>query len=1122
MNTMYKQLYFDSWDKLIDKDEVVWKLWWYSKTNEIFDYSDIKENNPYIKWIKWFVNNNEINSDNDITENIIKHFSEDTSIKDVNELFDKSENFRNFIDSLYAVEDTEKWIKFKNWKTYHWVSDEFKSFISKIISEKKVIVNKNDIATDISNELLENTLKDRWLFLSFKNIKNKSTYKEQLNKNWIWYYRNYKKESEKFSNEFDWELKEFSTDVNKLDNSDYKFDKIIQIDNMIKNNVDSIFFKIDDVWNFWYNNWFTYKSFNSMLNKYRKWILYNIQNIVKSEDEKIKLWNDYLDLDSPIEWSKFFQKIFNSWNNIYFEWKEWLYKDILSREKDKDIFGKILEWSELNDIYNKWYIFSWNFWDKDSVFHFYKSPEELSNFIKKEDRNKFSEFIYEYEYAFSNWFIIWDKFNNFESLKNYILKDLNKLDKWKVISFENFKKKIKSNEELFDWKWNSKVIESIKNIKKRESATMSNYSTFDEVKIPLNTLVLSEEYFVPEIFRKLHWKYDWNNLSKSDIKKFENDIDNLSQEDIDKILNSFYTDWTSQWIQSYLKDYYILWEEDKLKDAIKTWFYNDYEDWTSYVTSDIAILRWSIQWLWNKSQVKELFKEWKYNQFKDHFFGESKNNKRSLVKTLFNISDEILDESGKKLENTVLAWSSSLKLKWEYLEYSEPKFIKVNWKLRKVLWEIKNTDTSYFRNAATDLFEEKENQTVSDSIKSTLWYLYAMKINKEQEIRIEESYQRLLWDLISVEFKWDLYSTLDKKIWKIVSEYWIWYWSSSILNNKISTFLNEVNKIINKPKDIWQSVFIKKSDIRISPTEVIVSWKSNIVKTIREDVIEIFWKTDESFIWKKYNELSLDNKNKVDDNLYTVWFRYPVPSIYNAWWYRIKIAEKLPEEFLDEYKHIWENQVITNPISTYLKLEWDNDWDHVYFISAFPKWWRETSWHIIMKNILNLWEDANFFEEISKDKTILKNKFIVSDQVKKDSNIEWEISLIESRNSSLDAKKRIWVVSAMWRTFKNLSQMFDENFSKNDIKLVRTVYWEENWYINANQEEISFNDFRNIISNIDQNRKYNEEYTSLLQQTIDFWNSNRKDFWKDWYVDLIWKLLWLSKVEWKYINEDLW
>lgn len=70
------------------------------------------------------------------------------------------------------------------------------------------------------------------------------------------------------------------------------------------------------------------------------------------------------------------------------------------------------------------------------------------------------------------------------------------------------------------------------------------------------------------------------------------------------------------------------------------------------------------------------------------------------------------------------------------------------------------------------------------------------------------------------------------------------------------------------------------------------------------------------------------------EDLYTVGYRYPVPSIYNLGVYKIRVQEDLDPKLFGQYKNMGKDQVVTHPLTTYMKLEGDNDGDHVFFLSA--------------------------------------------------------------------------------------------------------------------------------------------------------------------------------------------
>lgn len=1098
-------------------------LKWYSKTGYVLDYDEVMKKNPYETYINWFLNDNETNTNILVNESISDYFLtkdwKELDIFWIDDLYENSESFRKFTTWIYATELDWNKIKYWDW-SFKDTLDELDNLLTKIVSDVKLNISRDQKTIDISEDLLENLKNNkRKIIQSFKNIMNKSTY-DIKNISWEKYYK-----------QFSWNKYKFYENPNSDKNPTvndfiewWKFNKIIQIDNMINAKMDTVFFTAWDIWHFWY----TYRSglltktsnINSKINSYKTKKIYEALN-EKDSDKAVKIWEQIIELESPIEWTKIFYRAFNNASTEQdielFWWKS----------KLMSFMSQTLDHSWLKDLKDKWYIFAWNFWDKDSVFHFYKASEELTSKIKKEDKNKFQEYLYEYEYAFSNWFILKDsKINTFKEFKTKLEKYLEVLSQWKELSFDYFRKSFEQNKDLFkDWK--SRVIDKTKNIKKREAATMSNYSTFDWVDLPINTYILEEDYNIPYQFQKY-----FKARTRDNIKK---EIEEWGLDQVEDFLNNNFT-WLEWKAISMFREYYSETKDiKKLKDALINSFINDMEDGTSYVTSDLAILRWRIQWVWSEKQIKEMMELWDYKEFKDHFFGESKdsNNSRVLWKCLFNIlsNKDITSTTIQDLSNSVFIWKSSLKLEW-WFESLEWKTVWINWKERKVIWKIKWTTTQYFRNASSDLFEESEDQTVSDSIKSTISYLRANEITEYQKIKIQESFNRLLKNITEPVISWDLFSEIDKRIAWLLQYGSIWQWSSSVLNNKLNDFLTETSRIVNKPKDIWQSMFIYKSDSSLSPNEMAVSYKSELfqqtlndyIMSKWDDIIKEKWDTIKNMSHKTNRDKLLKQKaikTFIDTNkdftkeLYSVWYRYPVPSKYNLWLYKLVIAEDI------WYKNMSTKSVISNPISTYLKLEWDNDWDHIFFVSAFKNNWTDTSmWEILARELLSdsSIETKNFIEALP-DIDKFNNKFIVADQVEKWSDTLDKISLTESRLSSLDAKKRIWVVSATWRTIKNLSQMFDESFDWN-MKLIKNTYEQKTWYIKTDRIPVSLDEIKKKITN-EFWKPFFEKYSSLLQLVLDFWNSDKTRFDSKWFVDLIWDLLRFKKENWVYNNTDL-
>ena len=107
-----------------------------------------------------------------------------------------------------------------------------------------------------------------------------------------------------------------------------------------------------------------------------------------------------------------------------------------------------------------------------------------------------------------------------------------------------------------------------------------------------------------------------------------------------------------------------------------------------------------------------------------------------------------------------------------------------------------------------------------------------------------------------------------------------------------------------------------------------------------------------------------------------------------------------------EFESMWTKQVVPHPLATYLKLQWDNDWDHIFFISMLWDWW-----DIIAKDILDRNDIWDLFSNIKKDKSSQRdlvtpwfndnfsNKINITEQVDKESKVEIEewVWLLEKR-----------------------------------------------------------------------------------------------------------------------------
>lgn len=135
------------------------------------------------------------------------------------------------------------------------------------------------------------------------------------------------------------------------------------------------------------------------------------------------------------------------------------------------------------------------------------------------------------------------------------------------------------------------------------------------------------------------------------------------------------------------------------------------------------------------------------------------------------------------------------------------------------------------------------------------------------------------------------------------------------------------------------------------------------------------------------------------------------------------------------------------------------------------------------------------------------NKFIVAEQVQKDSVFDSEdISLLDSRSIALEAKQSIGVVSATLRTLGTLRQMFT-NKANDDLRVFfQEIITGKEGNPMAITSDRALKDIKKVIgdlSNITNNSKFDALAASILQTTLDFGNSGKTTFDKNWYIDLL-------------------
>lgn len=155
-------------------------------------------------------------------------------------------------------------------------------------------------------------------------------------------------------------------------------------------------------------------------------------------------------------------------------------------------------------------------------------------------------------------------------------------------------------------------------------------------------------------------------------------------------------------------------------------------------------------------------------QFKDHFYGDTPSG-RFLGKTLFNTGEIKID--GVSADNVVAIGESSMKLKGGYKKYApeEIKEVIIDGKKFTAIGEVEGTDTSFFKNAASDSYRESTDTTVSDSIKAKLGYSYAKAIEDIQIKEIEKAFENTIGSFKDFNIKVNSYASIDDYLNKVIS-----------------------------------------------------------------------------------------------------------------------------------------------------------------------------------------------------------------------------------------------------------------------------------------------------------------------------------------------------------------
>lgn len=213
----------------------------------------------------------------------------------------------------------------------------------------------------------------------------------------------------------------------------------------------------------------------------------------------------------------------------------------------------------------------------------------------------------------------------------------------------------------------------------------------------------------------------------------------------------------------------------------------------------------------------------------------------------------------------------------------------------RALGKVEHTKTSYFKNASSESYKKRIETTMSDSIKAKLDYKYAEAIEQMQIQAIAKEFEKAIGSLESFDIVVHSYKDVDRFMAQLSSLTQSGAGTNSIITAKINTFLANIDTIISKPKENGQQVYIRESSFDINAEEVIMSRNSELVRGMLENEpikskIQAVKDNTELTPAEKKSQI-----REIEDNLYTVGYRYPVPSKYNLGLYKIRLAEHMPK-----------------------------------------------------------------------------------------------------------------------------------------------------------------------------------------------------------------------------------
>ena len=986
------------------------------------------------------------------------------------ELYATNADFKNMIDGLYSEKsieiDKNTWLPLVNRKYLKSGKENEKSpfelFIDAIFKETQVKGLKKWKEVEMNADLFKDLYSDYRLLNRFKRIKNfsiKSNEKtiEFVEKEW----------SNPQFPEYDLILKDWEYTEN-----------ILQFDNMK-----------------WQTDW------KDRLKIFRNFSLTWIQ--------KMRVWDEsgwrkgYKTLKNILESknTEKFRESLSSKDAYISSWEMYrTFVDTINFIETTDISKNALVLRKMLWLEN-WDVWVWNFGDKDSVYTAYQSGKDIyAKWISQWDRSKIELSLYKYEYAFANGYINpTSEITTFDGWFKEVVEPL--LKDGKFSSFDDYLKKVDPKLYGGDWYEANPYILTNKQIRKREGFNMSTRNTFEDYIVDTATYVIEKKIEIVEAIS--------NYFNGKEYVLTIEQVDEVISTNLDTNVTMVFSS-LREW---YGKDFNI----NQINKFINLLFNNDLQDGTSWISNALIRIRSEIvgwkMWL----DVYSKFSEWfsgltseeneavimLRNQFKDHYYGGEK---RFWAKTLFTGSKIEVDWA--ELHNAVVVWESSMKLEWGYTEFKKGdkwvipeeinwketgrfyKNITINGKPYRSFWYVPKTDTSYFKNAESDSYKNVDQVTVSDSITARLDKEYADAITEIQKTQIQDAFNEMLWELSQYKIASNSYSSVVDTIRLISSNVQLWNGSNPILSWKIKGFVSKLKQIISKPKDDWASLYIHEAALDIWLNEVLVSKESKLYKTVIEKMKNEIKLAEEKWDTTTVEKLQNDLKNW---NIYTVAYRYPVPSKYNLGLYKIITVEDNAVKY-DRYRNMGSDAVVSHPFNIYGKWEGDADGDGITFVPI-----RDWVGKVLANALLKKAPDA----DIEVPDTFM-NDFIIAEQVDKALPTWWTEAdlLIDSRSDSVWAKQFVGIIAATTRTIGLLRQMIKGEVDPNLYIPYKALYKDIDETVPVHVH------FSELSSQIDPakiewlTKRFEQVWASNLQKAVD-----GEVLEKDFYVELLESIL---------------